>query len=537
MIPSTKQPYLSVVATARNDDHGGNLLRRVQTFLNALAAQSKRYNLPIELVLVEWNPPQEKPPLCEVLRWPAGSWPFQARIVTVPPDIHRRYRCAEALPLYQMIAKNAGIRRARGEFILATNIDILLSDELMQFLGSQNLERGRLYRIDRTDVASDVPVDAPIEEQLAYCRAHRIRLNAIDGTFPLTPEGVRKQVFPDLAPPESGISFGTGWYAPEQYFGQLFRWSTGDSVIHFAASQKLRTLLLEIESGPSTGFGPFRIQLLDPAGGILAESPVEKRRSCIWIPVSGECTFVRLRVSAGMCPSDGDPRTLVFRVLRCQWTDPPEDGLPLAVSPAPVRPFSRAWLTAKAGVRFLAGLRRGNGTSRVSFPIPLAFRHRLEIHTQGPSIVIALGAGSAAVSPAPEVRPALLHTNACGDFTLAHRDHWFELRGYPEFDLYSMNIDSLFCFMAHYGGAAEEILREPMRIYHVEHAVGSGWTPEGSRLLFDRLATNGIPWIEYDEVLRWASLMERLRTTLVFNREDWGLGEIRLPERDMSPPA
>ena len=29
-----------------------------------------------------------------------------------------------------MIAKNVGIRRARGEFVLATNIDILFSSEL-----------------------------------------------------------------------------------------------------------------------------------------------------------------------------------------------------------------------------------------------------------------------------------------------------------------------------------------------------------------------------------------------------------------------
>ena len=52
-------PYLSVVAAARNDDHGGNLLRRLQIFVNALVGQANRHRLPIELVLVEWNPPAE----------------------------------------------------------------------------------------------------------------------------------------------------------------------------------------------------------------------------------------------------------------------------------------------------------------------------------------------------------------------------------------------------------------------------------------------------------------------------------------------
>ena len=66
-----------------------------------------------------------RPPLGEAVRWPADTGPCQVRIVTVLVQLHRRYGHAAALPLYQMIAKNVGIRRARGEFILATNIDIL----------------------------------------------------------------------------------------------------------------------------------------------------------------------------------------------------------------------------------------------------------------------------------------------------------------------------------------------------------------------------------------------------------------------------
>ena len=60
-------PYLSVVAAARNDDHGGNMLRRLQTFVNGLTGQTKRHSVPIELVLVEWNPPGDKPPLAQAL--------------------------------------------------------------------------------------------------------------------------------------------------------------------------------------------------------------------------------------------------------------------------------------------------------------------------------------------------------------------------------------------------------------------------------------------------------------------------------------
>src|SRR5262249_29405415 len=38
---------------------------------------------------------------------------------------------------------------------------------------------------------------------------------------------------------------------------------------------------------------------------------------------------------------------------------------------------------------------------------------------------------------------ARLHTNACGDFTLLSRENWFRFCGYPEWVMYSWNIDSI----------------------------------------------------------------------------------------------
>jgi len=141
-MPAGDEVYLSLVVTARNDDHGGNLLGRMQAFVNGWLGQAKRHGIPSELILVEWNPPPDRPRLRDALRWPA-SGPCTVRIIGVPPELHRRFRYAEALPLYQMIAKNVGIRRARGRFILATNIDILISDELAAYLAEQKLEHGR----------------------------------------------------------------------------------------------------------------------------------------------------------------------------------------------------------------------------------------------------------------------------------------------------------------------------------------------------------------------------------------------------------
>ena len=127
-------PYISLVVTSRNDNHGETLQFRMQTFLDCFLDQCRRYQLPAEIVMVEWNPPEERPPLAEALRWPADNKYCPVRIIQVPPDIHRRYQHSDRLPLFQMIAKNVGIRRARAPFVLATNIDILFSEELIRHL-------------------------------------------------------------------------------------------------------------------------------------------------------------------------------------------------------------------------------------------------------------------------------------------------------------------------------------------------------------------------------------------------------------------
>src|SRR5262249_25324916 len=83
-----------------------------------------------------------------------------------------------------------------------------------------------------------------------------------------------------------------------------------------------------------------------------------------------------------------------------------------------------------------------------------------------------------------ERRPDNLHVNGCGDFQLMSREDWHRLRGYPEFETFSMNIDGLFSYIADAAGIREEML--PYPIYHLEHEKGSGWSPEGEALLRQR---------------------------------------------------
>jgi hypothetical protein len=175
--------YLSVVVTSRNDNHGGNLLHRMQIFVDGLIEQCRRRRLNTELILVEWNPPADQPRFAQALNWPVDEGPCKVRIIEVPPEIHRRFRHSEQLPLFQMIAKNVGIRRAKGRFVLATNIDVLFSDELMDFLARNSLKPDRYYRVDRYDAAADVPLGASIDKQLEFCKKHVLRINTKYGIF------------------------------------------------------------------------------------------------------------------------------------------------------------------------------------------------------------------------------------------------------------------------------------------------------------------------------------------------------------------
>jgi hypothetical protein len=681
-------PYLSVVVTARNDDHGGNLLRRMQTFVNAWICQSNRHGLRSELIVVEWNPPPNRPPLREALTWPADLGACTVRFIEVPAHIHLRYTYAEVLPLYQMIAKNVGIRKSRAPFVLATNIDILFSDELVRYFAEHQLSAGRMYRIDRYDVASDVPVDGSIEERLAYCRAHTLRVNAREGTYKLTLDGLRSLEDQDIAVPESGIVFGPGWFPVERWSQhEVFRWVADDAeLLVRVPTSPAPMLVLELEAGPGVGCQPFLLQLIGESGHVEAETEVEVRTSLtIHMSADGPPTRrLRLRVLNGGLRAENDPRILNFRVFRCSWdhSSSPDAKVEYVMEARPslrrapsvipslasklakgYRFYMQAGGLWKAGVAATSyyirtnrcrdisqqrrdivqpgsGIRVGNGWYPVENYLGETFRWArkdAELFIQTPKsarrsnlvmvvepgpgvayqpfelvikrvdgsiaarecikelrvvdIAIPLDKGTTQVlkltleggdlrdaedprilnfrvfwcgwgragipvaktsdprredEPTAQKRsgdqpaisvpgsPVHLHTNGCGDFTLMAREHWFDLRGYPEFDLFSMNLDSVLCYAAHHAGFREHVLEDPMRIYHIEHQTGSGWTPEGQAALFARLAAKGLPFLDYQQVVGWAAQMQELNSPMIFNRETWGLEDQELPETVLS---
>ena len=154
----------------------------MQTFIDCLLDQCRRYQLPAELVMVEWNPPDDQAQLAQALNWP-GDRNCSVRVIQVPPDIHQRFEHSDKLGLYQMRAKNVGIRRARAPFIIATNIDILFSEELIAFLAARRLKEKCMYRVDRFDVPTDLPVGLPVHRLVDFCRQNVIRIHTRWGSI------------------------------------------------------------------------------------------------------------------------------------------------------------------------------------------------------------------------------------------------------------------------------------------------------------------------------------------------------------------
>jgi hypothetical protein len=165
---STK-PYVSVVIVGRNDDYGDDFLTRIRTFVRSLDHQARNHAGTFELVVVEWNPLSDRAGLATVLP-PVAHVP--TRVITVPAAVHDSLGAAS--PVLEYHGKNVGIRRARGEFVLVANPDILFSRDLIDEIGKKRLRSDTIYRTDRCDFHAAGIADVDAEHLVEH---------AVDNTF------------------------------------------------------------------------------------------------------------------------------------------------------------------------------------------------------------------------------------------------------------------------------------------------------------------------------------------------------------------
>ena len=386
--------HLSVVVTARNDNHGGSFLYRMQHFVDGFIEQCKRHKLKAELIVVDWNPPEENPPLYQALHFPKDKGPCSIRFIRVPNDVHGKLKHAEKLPLFQMIGKNVGIQRALGEFVLSTNIDIIFSDKVIRYI-KRNLKPNYLYRVDRLDVPSELPKGATLPQILRFCSKSFFRVNGKYGTKIINRE-------PRIA-----------------YYCKVI-------------DRKCK-IVLDFFRNNLNAFSFY----------------VRNKFRCIR-RITIQKVIRRVR------------RLTIQKVIR------------------------RVQETIQKVIRLFRYL-----------------NNKIVLMTR-----------------------CKLHTNGCGDFTLLSYNDWVNLKGYPEWEMHSWHLDSVLLYRAKQMGIKEIDLPKSMRIYHIEHGVGSGYTPEGFHLLFNRLDTIGLPYLKNSEIEEIGCLALRPNHDIYTNTDQWGMSNI-----------
>lgn len=150
-------PYLTIVVTGRNDDFGGDFNGRFFRALRFNHARLAAAGVSHEFVFVEWRPIEGRPYLATLLaREFSDLGASGLRSFVVDPLYHDALSLNPRLAYQEFIAKNVGIRRARGAFVLSTNTDIYLGRGIVSRLADPALERGVLYRAARHDLKAAI---------------------------------------------------------------------------------------------------------------------------------------------------------------------------------------------------------------------------------------------------------------------------------------------------------------------------------------------------------------------------------------------
>jgi FkbM family methyltransferase len=154
---SSGTPYLSIVLTGRNDGAAGDFHERFCRSLEFNHAQLDMRGIPHEFVVVEWRPATGPATLAEYLAERcAVRAPEVVRSFVVDAAYHDALSLNPRLEHQEFIARNVGIRRSRGAFVLTTSADILLGRGVLDTMQQRTLQPRVLYRAQRIDLKADL---------------------------------------------------------------------------------------------------------------------------------------------------------------------------------------------------------------------------------------------------------------------------------------------------------------------------------------------------------------------------------------------
>jgi len=147
---------LSVVMIGRNDNYGGDFKSRLQNCISWTYKQLTIHEIQSEIIFVNYNPLTESS-ILDFIHWPKSNEFVSVRILTIPNSVHEQIlknHEIKKVPVLEYFAKNAGMRRAKGKFILSMNPDILMDERI--FSKFKNLNSENYYRCNRCDFDTEI---------------------------------------------------------------------------------------------------------------------------------------------------------------------------------------------------------------------------------------------------------------------------------------------------------------------------------------------------------------------------------------------
>jgi hypothetical protein len=150
-VPSSS---VSIVLTGRNDEYGVDFRTR---FLRTLAFNYRELTdrgVSFEIVFIEWAPEPGRQLLIDIVldTIPALRDGRTFRGIVVDRRYQEALSLNPRLEYLEFLAKNVGIRRAAGEYVLATNCDVFFGRRVLEVLEEGALEPRVLYRAARHDL-------------------------------------------------------------------------------------------------------------------------------------------------------------------------------------------------------------------------------------------------------------------------------------------------------------------------------------------------------------------------------------------------
>ena len=138
---------LSAVVVTRNDNYGGDLNDRATYCLNSLIDTFD------EVILIDWNSPNSRPLLWDIDK----NIKFRSNLkhIVITPEVASMLTNEDphAQVCCETLGRNIGIRRATGDYIVSTNIDVIAPrrDQLEKTINN-DLNTSTFYTISRRHI-------------------------------------------------------------------------------------------------------------------------------------------------------------------------------------------------------------------------------------------------------------------------------------------------------------------------------------------------------------------------------------------------